>query len=73
MRSQLHGELPLMLRWSERLRARLVPSHVDEALVCDMAEPHIGRYWGAHNGRLPGSALELPFVAPADHFLELEA
>ena len=50
-----------------------MPSHANVPLVCDMAQPHGGRYWGAHNGRLPGSALELPFVAPADHFLELEA
>jgi hypothetical protein len=33
---------------------------------------HNGRYWAPHNGRLPGSGLDLPFLAPADHFLELE-
>lgn len=32
----------------------------------------LDRYWAPHNGRLPGSALDLPFLAPADHFLELE-
>ncbi len=31
------------------------------------------RYWAPHNGRLPGSGLELPFLAPADHIIDLES
>jgi hypothetical protein len=38
------------------------------ALQCGM-----DRWWAPHGGIIPGSALELPYLCPADHVLELEA
>lgn len=37
-------------------------------LVCGM-----DRWWAPHDGTIPGSALALPYLCPADHVLDLEA
>ena len=31
------------------------------------------RWWAPHDGTIPGSGLELPYLCPADHVLDLEA
>ncbi|KAL4450568.1 hypothetical protein ABPG77_000924 [Micractinium sp. CCAP 211/92] len=31
------------------------------------------RWWAPHDGTIPGSVLELPYMCPADHVLDLEA
>ena len=36
-------------------------------LVCGM-----DRWWAPHAGIIPGSGLDLPYVCPADHVLDLE-
>lgn len=33
----------------------------------------LDRYWAPHDGRLPGSQFDLPFLCPADHVLDLES
>jgi hypothetical protein len=30
------------------------------------------RWWAPHSGKIPGSSLDLPFVAPFDHIVDLE-
>jgi hypothetical protein len=31
------------------------------------------RWWAPHDGIIPGSHLELPYIAPFDHLMDLEA
>lgn len=44
-------------------RAVILPS-----LWCGM-----DRWWAPHAGTIPGSGLQLPYLCPADHVLDLEA
>ncbi|EFN51848.1 hypothetical protein CHLNCDRAFT_37217 [Chlorella variabilis] len=37
-------------------------------LMCGM-----DRWWAPHDGTIPGSGLDLPYICPADHVLDLEA
>ena len=37
-------------------------------LMCGM-----DRWWAPHDGTIPGSALDLPYICPADHVLDLES
>jgi hypothetical protein len=31
------------------------------------------RWWAPHDGIIPGSGLDLPYICPADHVLDLES
>lgn len=31
------------------------------------------RWWAPHDGTIPGSSLDLPYLCPADHVVDLEA
>ena len=42
------------------------------ALVFPTLWSAMDRWWAPHSGKIPGSSLDLPFVAPFDHIVDLE-
>lgn len=67
------GHFRLMNWQLTRLRNAMgVATALGRTLV--MPEMHCGmdRWWAPHNGIIPGSGLETPFVCPLDHVLDLE-
>ncbi len=32
----------------------------------------LDRWWAPHDGKIPGSKLDLPYIAPFDHVMDLE-
>ena len=67
------GHFKLMNWQLSRLRHAMgVATALGRVLV--MPELHCGmdRWWAPHNGIIPGSGLETPFICPLDHVIDLE-
>lgn len=56
---------PALLACAVQITGRAV---IFPRLMCGM-----DRWWAPHAGIIPGSGLELPYLCPADHVLDLES
>ena len=51
---------------------RIILQALGRSIVIPQFYGGMDRWWAPHDGTIPGSATRLPYLAPIDHFLDLE-
>lgn len=65
--------LPAQLPYFPCRQTPVQPQITGRAVVLPRMWCGMDRWWAPHDGTIPGSGLELPYMCPADHVLDLEA